>query len=57
MKYAWKTWDCMQGTCLYLKQSVHLLNTSLTTVNNAWSPRLTIQVAIKDQGPAKAGIG
>lgn len=57
MKYAWKTWGYMQGTCLYLKQSVHLLNTSLITVNNAWSPNLVVQVAIKDRGPFKAGIG
>lgn len=38
----------MQGTCLYLKQSAHLLNTSLINVNNAWGPNLAIQVTMKD---------
>lgn len=47
MKYAWKTWGYMQGTCLDLKHSVHLLNASLVNVNNAWGRNLNIQVLLK----------
>lgn len=62
MKYAWKTWGCMQGTCLDLKHSVHLLNASLVNVNNAWGRNLNIQVLLKIEALlrrawARCGIG
>lgn len=47
MKYAWETWGYVQGTCLNLKHSVHLLNASLVNVNNAWGQNLNIQVLLK----------
>lgn len=37
----------MQGTCLDLKHSVHLLNASLVNVNNAWGQNLNMQVLLK----------
>lgn len=37
----------MQGTCLNLKHSVHLLNASLVNVNNAWGRNLNIQEFLK----------
>jgi len=57
VKYVWKTWGYMQGTCLFLKQSVHLLDTSVVTVSNTWTLNLTIQVTMKDGGPSEAGTG
>lgn len=53
IKYAWETWGYMQGTCLDLRHSVHLLNASLVNVNNAWGQNLNIQVLLK----IKAGMG